>query len=72
MCSRKILIDVYATVNVDIDQINPYSDTEKEDIRSRIIQAIKVFIDGGYTVSNEYYPGLLIGEDFIPYKLGVF
>ena len=44
------LVDIYATVNVDIDQINPYSDVEKTDIKARIISAIKVFIDGGYAV----------------------
>ena len=66
------LIDIYATVNVDIDQLNPYSDVEKEDIKARIISAIKVFIDGGYTNDNQYYPGLLLGEDFIPHKLAVF
>ena len=68
----KIKVNVYATINVDIDQINPYSLTEKEDIKSRIVQAIKVFIDGGYTTDNKYYSGLLIGEDFIPHKLAVF
>lgn len=66
------LIDIYATVNVDIDQLNPYSDVEKEDIQARIITAIKTFIDGGYTNDNTYYPGLLLGEDFIPHKLAVF
>lgn len=66
------LIDIYATVNVDIDQLNPYSDVEKEDIKARIITAIKTFIDGGYTNDNTYYPGLLLGEDFIPHKLAVF
>lgn len=65
-------IDVYATVNVDIDQINPYSSIEKENIKSKIITAIKIFIDGGYTNDGEYYPGLSIGEDFIPHKLAVF
>ena len=65
-------IDIYATVNVDIDLLNPYSDVEKEDIKARIITAIKTFIDGGYTNDNSYYPGLLLGEDFIPHKLAVF
>lgn len=65
-------IDIYAIVNVDIDQLNPYSDVEKEDIKARIISSIKVFIDGGFTNDNEYYPGLLLGEDFIPHKLAVF
>ena len=66
------LIDIYATVNVDIDQINPYSDIEKTDIQARIISAIKVFIDGGYVNEGSWYPGLLLGEDFIPHKLAVF
>lgn len=66
------LIDIYAVVNVDIDMINPFSDVEKENIKSKIIAAIKTFIDGGYLVNGEYYPGLGIGEDFIPHKLAVF
>ena len=66
------VIDIYAVVNVDIDQINPYSDMEKQDIQNRILQAIKVFIDGGYMVDGNYYPGLMLGEDFIPHKLAVF
>ena len=65
-------IDVYATVNVDIDRVNPYSSVEKENIQSKIISAIKVFIDGGYRVNGNYYTGLKIGEDFIPHKLAVF
>ncbi|WP_458456223.1 baseplate J/gp47 family protein [Methanobrevibacter sp.] len=65
-------IDVHATVNVDIDQINPYSEVEKEDIKSRIISAVKIFIDGGYRRDGTWYSGLNIGEDFIPHKLGVF
>ena len=65
-------IDIYAIVNVDIDQINPYSSIEKEEIKSRILTAIKIFIDGGYVSEDEWYPGLELGEDFIPHKLAVF
>lgn len=65
-------IDVYVIVNVDIDLINPFSSVEKEDIKSRLNQAIKIFIDGGYREDGSYYPGLGIGEDFIPHKLSVF
>ena len=65
-------IDIYAVVNVDIDQINPYSTVEKEKIQSKIVRAIKTFIDGGYMSNNEWYPGLYLGEDFIPHKLAVF
>ena len=65
-------IDIFATVNVDIDQINPYSSIEKEDIQARIKSACKIFIDGGYRSNGSYYPGLYLGEDFIPHKLSVF
>lgn len=65
-------IDIYAVVNIDIDQINPYSELEKEDIKSKIESAIKVFIDGGYRNDETWNTGLNIGEDFIPHKLAVF
>lgn len=65
-------ISIYAKVNVDIDLINPYSDTEKQDIQARIINAIKIFIDGGYLNNGDWYAGLSLGEDFIPHKLAVF
>ena len=65
-------IDIFAKVNVDIDQINPYSSLEKENIKTRIISAIKVFIDEGYRANETWYTGLAIGEDFIPHKLAVF
>ena len=66
------IINIYAKVNVDIDQINPYSSTDKDEIKSRIIKALKVYIDGGYKKDGSYHNGLTIGEDFIPHKAGVF
>lgn len=69
----KIPIDVYANVDVDIDQVTPYSTTKKEEIKAKIVSAIKLFIDGGIDMlTGRYYKGLGIGEDFIPYKLGAF
>jgi hypothetical protein len=65
-------ISITAKVNVDIDVLNPYSQNEKEEIRSRIISGIKVFIDGGRLTSGDWYSGLGLGEDFIPHKLAVF
>ena len=61
-------IDIYAICNVDIDVINPYSSIEKESIRSRIEDAVVLYIEGNVTE----FTGLKIGEDFIPYQLGVF
>ena len=69
----KVPIDVYATVNVDIDVVNPYSSSEKEDIAAKIVSATKLFIDGGgYRKDGTYWKGLMIGEDFIPHKLATF
>lgn len=71
---KYVPINVYAYVDVDIDRINPYSTTEKEEIKAKIEEAVRVFIDGDlYNKDNrKIYNGLEIGEDFIPYKLGVF
>lgn len=65
---ERVVIDIYARCNVDIDEVNVFSDSEKDEIKSRIKDAIKLYIDGD--VYN--YTGLKIGQDFIPYKLGVF
>lgn len=65
-------IDIYALCNVDIDLINPYSAGEKSDIQNKIAANTRIFIDGGYLDDGTYYPGLSIGEDFIPHKLAVF
>ncbi len=54
-------IDVYAVCNVDIDNINPFSSTEKQDIASKIQSAIIKYIEN-----------MKLGEDFIPHKLAVF
>ena len=65
---ERVPLTIYAKCNVDIDEINPYSDSEKEEIKSRIVDTIKLFIDG----DTLNYMGLGLGEDFVPYQLGVF
>lgn len=71
---ERVNIDIHAVCNVDIDEVNPYSSSEKESIKTRIVDAIKLYIDGDYYDDEEQkvYTGLNIGEDFVPYKLGVF
>lgn len=54
-------IDVYAICNVDIDNINPFSNTEKQDIANKIQTAIVNYIED-----------MRLGEDFIPHKLAVY
>lgn len=70
--AEKINIPIHVICNVDIDQINPFSSTEKDDIRARIKTAINVFVNGGIKNNGVYHKGLVIGEDFIPHKLMVF
>ena len=66
-------IDIYAVCDVDIDVMNPYSSSEKASIKARIEEAIVKYIDGDlYSNDRKEHLGLEIGEDFIPYKLGVY
>ena len=65
-------LNIYVSVNVDIDRFNPYSASEKDEIKSKVEQAINVYVNGGIRRNGEYHTGLLIGEDFIPHKLSVF
>lgn len=59
--ATKKAIDVSIVVDVDIDQINPFSRTEKDEIATRTQAAVKTYIES-----------LGIGEDFIPHKLSVY
>lgn len=54
-------IDIYVDCNVDIDRLNPYSKTEKDIIKGKILDE-----------SRKYIESLRIGEDFIPHKLAVW
>ncbi len=65
-------ININCSVNVDIDELIPYSAVEKEDIRLRVENSIKTFINGGFRRDGSYYSGLTIGEDFIAHKCYVF
>ena len=66
------LVDVNATVNIDLDSVHNYSEVEKDDILLRVQNNIQIFINGGYKTDGVYYPGLTLGEDFIPHKCSVF
>lgn len=72
MASINKEINIYAKVNVDIDTINEYDCIEKEKIKTRIINALKTYIGGGYRRNGKYYAGMQIGEDFIQHKASVF
>ena len=65
-------IDVKVNVNVDIDNAQYYSVDEREEIATRVEKAIRLFIDGGYRKDGRYFYGMSIGEDFIPFQLGMF
>lgn len=65
-------IDIKVNVNVDIDNAQYYSIDEREEIATRVDKAIRLFIDGGYRRDGRYFYGMSIGEDFIPFQLGMF
>jgi uncharacterized phage protein gp47/JayE len=65
-------IDINVNVNVDIDNILYYSIGEREIIAEKVANAIELYIDGGYRRTGVYYPGLSIGENFIPFRCGMF
>ena len=65
-------IDINVNVNVDIDNIVYYSIEQRELIAEKVANAIELYIDGGYRRNGIYYPGLQIGENFIPFRCGMF
>ena len=69
---EKIPIDVSTIVDVNIDRVNPFSSQEMEDIKSKIEAAINRYIHGGMRVNGEYFKGLTIGMDFVPFQLAKF
>ena len=69
---EKIPIDVSAIVDVNIDRVNRFSKSEMDDIESKIRSAVTRYIHGGVRVNGEYYKGLTIGADFIPFQLAKF
>lgn len=68
----KIKIDVSASINIDIDVVVPWGKDKKDEVKAKVKNTIKLFIDGGYRANGTYYKGMSIGEDFIPHKLSVF
>ena len=70
--ATKIPVTVNLKCNVDIDRINPYSNLEKNEIKSQLEKATLTYVNGGRKRDNTPYKGLVIGDDFIPYQLGVF
>lgn len=69
---EKVPIDVSTVVDVNIDRVNPFSSQEMEDIKSKIEAAINRYIHGGIRVNGEYFKGLSIGMDFVPFQLAKF
>lgn len=65
-------LDVDLTINVDIDQTVSYSETDYANIKELVERALTVYVDGGYRRDGTYYKGLGIGQDFIPFKAGIF
>ena len=69
---EKIPIDVSTVVDVNIDRVNPFSTSEMDDLKGKILSAINRYIHGGVRVNGEYFKGLTIGMDFVPFQLAKF
>ena len=65
-------LDIDCTINVDIDNVVSYSTVDYDNIRELVKQALTVYVDGGYRRNGTYHNGLGIGQDFIPFKAGIF
>ena len=65
-------LDIDCTINVDIDQIVEYSSVDYDNIKQLVEKALAVYVNGGYRRDGTYYKGLGIGQDFIPFKAGIF
>ena len=70
--AKKRRIDINVNVNVDIDNFVYYSVEQREMIAERVANAIELYIDGGYRRNGRYHTGLLIGQDLVPFQLGIF
>ena len=65
-------LDIDCTINVDIDNVVDYSAVDYTNLRSLVERALSVYVDGGYRRDGTYHKGLKIGQDFIPFKAGIF
>lgn len=64
-------ISISCRANVDLDTVVPFTVDEKKALLEKLKLLVKVFVDGG-DYNGKHYKGMVIGEDFIPHKLGVF
>ena len=65
-------LDIDCVINVDIDNVVDYSAVDYTNLRSLVERALSVYVDGGYRRDGTYHKGLKIGQDFIPFKAGIF
>lgn len=66
------IVDIKCTINIDIDSATSYGDMDYDQVRELTERAITVYINGGTRRNGTYYQGLGIGEDVIPYQIGLF
>lgn len=84
VAAQEKLIDLNLGVNVSIDNPTEYTSSEKVEIKNIIENLIRIYIDGGdalkfvelgdgtYQLETIDYPGLMIGENFIPSQCTTF
>ena len=65
-------LDIDCTVNIDIDSPVDYTVIDYNQTKDLVERALRVYVNGGYRRDGTYYNGLGIGQDFIPFKAGIF
>ena len=65
----KKYIDIDIKISIDLDEVLPASQTEKDKVAGLVKNYIKIFIDGGFDSKGNYQKPLGIGEDFVVSKL---
>ena len=68
----KVDLSLNLVANISIDQATTASALVKSETEAKLRKAILTYINGGIRANGKVYKGLVIGEDFIPYKLGRF
>lgn len=65
-------IDVSCIINISLDEAIAAMDTTKQQVKTKVEQYIRIYIDGGLNKDGSERKPLGIGKDFIPFKCGVY
>lgn len=67
-----LTIDINMIVNVTLDSSITISQTRKNEIKELAESLVEIYVDGGYNLDGTEREALGIGNDFIPFKCGMY